>query len=71
MLTGPLGPQAMTSIAINTRSPKRLTITVPHHVYDTLISESDYQGRSVSNLAAFWLELQMESSRNPIRKRMG
>jgi hypothetical protein len=61
----------MTSIAINTRSPKRLTITVPHHVYDTLISESDYQGRSVSNLAAFWLELQMESSRNPIRKRMG
>jgi hypothetical protein len=61
----------MTSIAINTRSPKRLTITVPHHVYDTLISESDYQGRSVSNLAAFWLELQMENSRNPIQKRMG
>jgi len=71
MLTGFLGPQAMTSIAINTRSPKRLTITVPHHVYDTLISESDYQGRSVSNLAAFWLELQMENSRNPIQKRMG
>jgi hypothetical protein len=61
----------MTAITINTRSPKRLTITVPHHVYDTLISESDYQGRSVSNLAAFWLELQMESSRNPIQKRMG
>jgi hypothetical protein len=71
MLTGFLGPQAMTTISINTRSPRRLTITVPHHVYDTLISESDYQGRSVSNLAAFWLELQMENSRNPIRKRMG
>ena len=71
MLTGFLGPQGMTAIAINTRSPKRLTITVPHHVYDALISESDYQGRSVSNLAAFWLELQIESSRNPIRKRMG
>jgi predicted oxidoreductase len=65
------GHQAMPPISINTRSPKRLTITVPHHVYDTLISESDFQGRSVSNLAAFWLELQIEGNRNPIQKRMG
>ena len=71
MLAGFLGPQAMTAIAINTRSPKRLTITVPHHVYESLISESDFQGRSVSNLAAFWLEVQLEGHRNPIQKRMG
>lgn len=61
----------MTNLAIASRSPKRVTITVPHHVYETLISESDFQGRSVSNLAAFWLELQIEGNRNPIRKRMG
>jgi predicted oxidoreductase len=60
----------MPSLAIASRAPKRLTITVPHHVYETLIDESAYQGRSVSNLAAFWLELQIEGNRNPIRKRM-
>jgi hypothetical protein len=61
----------MTSLSLASRSPKRLTITVPHHVYETLITESGYQGRSVSNLAAFWLELQLEGKRNPVQKRMG
>lgn len=61
----------MASLSIASRSPKRLTITVPHHVYEALISESDFQGRSVSNLAAFWLEVQLEGHRNPIQKRMG
>jgi hypothetical protein len=58
-------------LSIALRSPKRLTITVPHHVYKSLISESDFQGRSVSNLAAYWLEIQLEAHRNPIKKRMG
>lgn len=38
------------------RSPRRLTITVPHHVFVHLLQRSDEEGRSLSNLAAYLLE---------------
>ena len=40
------------------RTPKRLTITLPYGVYQALMALSDDEGRSMSNLAAFFLEQQ-------------
>jgi len=39
------------------RSPKRISITVSHGVYERLMDRSDVEGRSLSNLASFILEL--------------
>ena len=47
---------------INTRKPQRISITVPWQVYQTLQVYSNHQGRSLSNLASHWLELQAQSS---------
>ena len=43
----------------STRKPQRVTITVPYRVYEALLQESDYQGRSLSNFASVCLEQQM------------
>ena len=43
-----LGPQQ--------KAPKRITITVPFAILDQLVERSGYEGRSLSNLAAFLLE---------------
>jgi hypothetical protein len=43
-----------------TRKPQRITITVSWSVFEALQSASDQQGRSLSNLAAYWLERQAE-----------
>jgi hypothetical protein len=42
----------------STRRPQRITITVPWQLYQRLIDISDAQGRSLSNLACYWLERQ-------------
>jgi hypothetical protein len=38
------------------RKPQRISITISQSTYDRLISRSDQEGRSVSNLAAYLLE---------------
>lgn len=38
------------------QAPRRITITVPYAAYTQLMQRSDYEGRSLSNLAAFLLE---------------
>ena len=38
------------------RAPRRITITIPNGVYEALISRSNDEGRSLSNLAAFLIE---------------
>jgi hypothetical protein len=38
------------------RKPIRITITIPWVVYEKLLNTSALQGRSLSNLAAHWLE---------------
>jgi hypothetical protein len=48
----------LTAVNYSTRKPQRVTITVPYRVYAALLQESDYQGRSLSNLASVWLEQQ-------------
>jgi len=45
------------------RKPQRITITVSHYVHEALVEESFIQGRSLSNLASFWLEQQAELAR--------
>jgi len=46
--------------SVLTRKPQRLTITVSWSVYRSLIDASEEQGRSISNMAAYWLERQSE-----------
>lgn len=45
------------------RQPRRITITLSYHVHEALLSRSEEEGRSVSNLCAFLLE---ESLRHPM-----
>lgn len=37
-------------------SPKRISITVPHGIFEKIVQRSNEEGRSISNLAAFLLE---------------
>lgn len=45
------------------RKPQRLTITVPWRLYQELIQQSNEEGRSLSSLASYWLELQSTQQR--------
>lgn len=38
------------------RQPRRTTITLSYHVHEALLTRSEEEGRSVSNLCAFLLE---------------
>lgn len=38
------------------RQPRRISITLSHHVHEALLHRSEEEGRSVSNLCAFLLE---------------
>ena len=40
------------------RKPRKISVTVPQSVYDLLVVQSDRQGRSLSSLASYWLEVQ-------------
>ena len=53
------------------RRPQRLTITVSHAVATHLIEQSNDQGRSMSNLAAYLLERALTDPDGgpPIKKR--
>ncbi len=53
--------------AFRSRSPKRLTITIPYTVFAALEKRSTVEGRSLSNLAAYLLEhtLQPQTPENP------
>ena len=53
--SGEQQPLKGTDIAF--KSPKRISITIPHNAYEHLLKQSDHEGRSLSNLAAFLLEM--------------
>lgn len=48
-------PSAAAGVGVS-RSPKRITITLPYETYQRLVQRSDNEGRSLSNLSAFLLE---------------
>lgn len=41
------------------RTPQRVSITLSWHLHQRLMERSDFEGRSLSNLAAHLLELAM------------
>ncbi len=43
-------------VRIMQRQPRRISITISHQVYQTLLNRSEEEGRSMSNLCAFLLE---------------
>ena len=48
------------------RQPRRISITLSYHVHESLLTRSEEEGRSVSNLCAFLLEDALrDSSRQP------
>lgn len=58
---GPIQPRRQEQLRqVALRKPQRVTITLPWRLYDTLMRISDQQGRSLSNLACYWLERQAE-----------
>ena len=50
------------ALKLNTRKPQRITITISWSLYQSLLDASDEQGRSLSNIAAYWLERMAEQS---------
>lgn len=38
------------------RQPRRISVTLSHHVHEALLVRSQEEGRSISNLCAFLLE---------------
>ena len=38
------------------REPKRISVTIPYAVYMSLLTRSEHEGRSLSNLASYLLE---------------
>jgi len=44
------------------RTPKRLSVTLSFATYEQLVQKSDWEGRSISNLAAFLLENALKPS---------
>ena len=43
-------------IRVMQRQPRRISITLSYHVHEALLTRSEEEGRSVSNLCAFLLE---------------
>ena len=42
------------------RTSKRVTITIPFHVFTAIVERSSEEGRSISNLMAYLLERAIE-----------
>jgi hypothetical protein len=54
-MTEATGPAA-DRMAVLRRKPQRISITISQSTYELLVSRSDLEGRSLSNLAAYLLE---------------
>jgi len=52
-------------IRVMQRQPRRISITLSYHVHEALLTRSEEEGRSVSNLCAFLLE---DALREPSRQ---
>ena len=50
------GTVAATALGTMRRTPQRITITINWALYQQLLDRSEYEGRSLSNLAAHLLE---------------
>ncbi|MFM7087467.1 MAG: ribbon-helix-helix domain-containing protein [Cyanobium sp.] len=50
------------NLPLSFRSPRRVTVTLPLQTYEQLQLRCDSEGRSLSNLAAFLLEMALQAS---------
>jgi len=46
------------------RKPQRISVTVPWALYQSMVEISTAEGRSLSNMAAHWLERHAEALSN-------
>ena len=46
------------------RKPQRISVTIPLALHEYMVELSDSDGRSLSNLAAHWLERQADLQRS-------
>jgi hypothetical protein len=53
-------------IRVLQRQPRRISITLSYHVHEALLSRSEEEGRSVSNLCAFLLEDALRDQRRSL-----
>lgn len=53
------------------RSPRRITVTLAHQTYEQLQQRCDKEGRSLSNLAAFLLEVALHAHADGARIPVG
>ncbi len=53
--------QAKASLKTGSRKVPRISITVSQSIHDLMIQECTSQGRSLSNLASFWIKQQAEN----------
>ena len=53
------------------RQPRRISITLSYHVHEALLSRSEEEGRSVSNLCAFLLEDALREEQRKIGRAHG
>ena len=51
------------NLSVLQRHPRRISISLSHAVHEALLSRSDNEGRSVSNLCAYLLEHALEAER--------
>jgi macrodomain Ter protein organizer (MatP/YcbG family) len=45
------------------RTPKRISVTLAFNTWKHLVDKSDYDGRSISNLAAYLIETGLDPQR--------
>lgn len=57
-------PQRRRGLALASRRPRKISVTVPQSVYETLLQLSEEQGRSLSSLASYWLQVQASRSKD-------
>jgi hypothetical protein len=50
-------------LSVLQRHPRRISISLSHALHEALLSRSDNEGRSVSNLCAYLLEHALEAER--------
>ncbi len=53
------------------RQPRRISITLSFHVHEKLLKRSEEEGRSMSNLCAFLLEVALRHSNVALPPAMG
>lgn len=58
-----LPPRKPLDLAI--RRPRKISVTIPQAVYETLRQQSERQGRSLSSLASYWLQVQASRGDGP------